>query len=335
MTEYNSAHRNLSIDLTRFIAIILVITQHSWSMLDLDTDSWGVTYYGYRALVERGVPLFIMISGALLLNNSKFYSVFEFYKKRFSRILLPFVLWACIIYIMSFIGNKYPTIHSEKEALINFFPFLLENKIGAFHWFVHMLFVLYLITPLLQRALKETSKQFIESYLLVWVIGVLLQQFYPELFLLHYISPLLTFTGLYLAGFYVIKYLKNRQRNITIGGIGFIGFYLINIGLGYSHITINLFELAETFFLFLCLSSTMSTSDSPVNRIITHISRYSYTIYLIHIPFIYLLYTIHWETIIPLPIIPVITTVIVLFSSSIFCFILDKCPFIPNKWVGI
>lgn len=335
MTEYNPANRNPAIDVMRFIAIILVITQHAWSMLDLDTDSWGFICYGYRALVDRGVPLFIMISGALLLNNSKYYGVFEFYKKRFSRILIPFVLWAFIIYVMSFIGNKYPTIHSEKEALINFFPFLFENKIGTFHWFVHMLFVLYLITPLLQRALKESSKKFIESYFLVWIVGVLLQQFYPELYLLHYISPLLKFTGLYVAGFYVITYLKNRQRNITIGGIGFISLYLMNVGLGLSHIPIHIFELAQTFCLFLCLSSIMAPNDAPITKIITHISRYSYTIYLIHIPLIYLLYTIDWETIIPIPIMPLITMVIVLFGSSIICFILEKCPFIPNKWVGI
>ena len=59
--------RIVSLDLIRMVAILLVITQHAWTGLQLDEPTAGIGCYFYHALVVMGVPLFFMLSGALML----------------------------------------------------------------------------------------------------------------------------------------------------------------------------------------------------------------------------------------------------------------------------
>ena len=48
----------------------------------------------YNSFVRWCVPVFVMVSGALLLNPNKMESMETFYKKRLSRILIPLLFWA-------------------------------------------------------------------------------------------------------------------------------------------------------------------------------------------------------------------------------------------------
>ncbi|MGI6471322.1 MAG: acyltransferase family protein [Paludibacteraceae bacterium] len=63
-----SENRIIELDLLRVMAIFLVILQHSWSMLGLDSAADGMQYHFYRFAII-GVPLFVMISGSLLLRK--------------------------------------------------------------------------------------------------------------------------------------------------------------------------------------------------------------------------------------------------------------------------
>ena len=145
--------RNLNVDLTKSLAMILVVMQHAWSMLGLDDSSWGLVCSSYKSISTLGVTLFIFVSGVLLLSY-KSESLLNFYIKRFRRLLIPFVFLAAVAYIASLFSGSYEWWDGSLQmALIQFIPALLENQINEFHWFVHMLFVLYLFTPILSRAL--------------------------------------------------------------------------------------------------------------------------------------------------------------------------------------
>ena len=140
----------------------LVVMQHAWSMLDLDDSSYGLVCGAYRAISTVGVPLFVFVSGALLLPR-KPEPLKVFYKKRLNRLLIPFLLFASIMYMVSLFIGQYDWWDGEiKTALLQFLPSLLENKINISHWFVHMLLVIYLLTPFLQRAISALSQREIE-----------------------------------------------------------------------------------------------------------------------------------------------------------------------------
>jgi surface polysaccharide O-acyltransferase-like enzyme len=94
-TERSSFH---GIDDLRFIATIGVILLHtSAGMLPIYgkiPDEYWLIGLSYNALTRFCVPMFVMISGALLLSRE--YKTVDFLKKRFVRILLPFLFYATI-----------------------------------------------------------------------------------------------------------------------------------------------------------------------------------------------------------------------------------------------
>ena len=104
--EYTTKKRLVWVDLLRLVAIFMVIAIHCADPFNVspearsnpDYNFWG-SFYG--SMFRSCVPLFVMITGLLLLpvktDTSKFYS------KRLLRVLVPFLVWS-VIY------NLYPWI---------------------------------------------------------------------------------------------------------------------------------------------------------------------------------------------------------------------------------
>jgi len=94
----------VTIDLIRVIAIVGVILLHAGNDLTSQLTSFHILRWWvvdiYQSIGRMGVPLFIMLSGVLLLAPSKRdEDLGFFFKKRFSRIGLPFIFWS-IIYLL-------------------------------------------------------------------------------------------------------------------------------------------------------------------------------------------------------------------------------------------
>lgn len=132
--------RIYSLDLLKFIAIILVILYHS--------------YYGDNIIYSNilfpiysiGVPLFFMTNGALLFNKQL--NVKKHYKK-IANIFLLTLIWTIII--ISIISIFTDEILSFKEKLkIAWFG---DSKyVVNQYWFLKALIIIYLFFPILKRA---------------------------------------------------------------------------------------------------------------------------------------------------------------------------------------
>ena len=192
--------RNTLLDWLRALAILMVVTVHTWSLSHIDSTAYPVLALCYKLFYRCGVPLFVMISGALQLPSS-ILPIGVFYKKRFTRILVPFLIWSIVIYTLSCIVGKYEDIHSWQDAIRNYIPFLLTNRINEAYWFMGLIIALYAITPFLQRAFQTCSKQTLIGIIVCWLIYIVAQRFYPELYLLQYSSRLTYFLGFYILGF--------------------------------------------------------------------------------------------------------------------------------------
>ena len=101
------ANADYPVDLIRIIAIVMVILVHSsffpysipGEITPIVIVNWFTANF-YGAIGYLGVPLFVMLSGALLLNPAKADEPMGvFFKKRFNRIgrRLFFGLW-CILF---------------------------------------------------------------------------------------------------------------------------------------------------------------------------------------------------------------------------------------------
>ena len=173
--------RNFWIDLIRVTAILLVIASHVCGRI---AGGYGVpecaSTLGWAGWLAESinsavwivpVPLFVMISGALLLGRSE--TVFAFYQKRFGKILLPFVAWSTIFVLCLWIAGR-----TFKDGT----PITVMNSIGAFlsggisghFWFMYMLISLYLVTPFLSVFIRNAPKSMLNYFLILWFIGIVL-----------------------------------------------------------------------------------------------------------------------------------------------------------------
>src|ERR1700743_2355755 len=83
----------------RLIALYAVIVLHCTApVLRFDkvplADWWVADFY--KGLVRFAVPVFVMITGALLLHKK--YEIGNFLKKRLLRVVVPFLFWS-LVYI--------------------------------------------------------------------------------------------------------------------------------------------------------------------------------------------------------------------------------------------
>lgn len=137
--------RNYAIDFIRLVAIIGVVLIHtSTSFTDkLNPSSFEFYVLHFINQFSRfSVPLFFAISGFLLGGKySEIKSPLDFYKKRLSRIFLPYVTWSFIYFIFIF---PHPV---ERIFTHGFVEGLLRGSLSYQLYFIPTIIVLYAIFP--------------------------------------------------------------------------------------------------------------------------------------------------------------------------------------------
>jgi len=154
----------------RAIAICAVVMVHSdyilWETEWLNVrPPWWWTANFLVTLSTGGVVIFTMISGTLLLNPGHPQSISRFFKRRFLRIMPPYLLWSAIYFAWR--------IYMEEESLSwSHFPASLANGGAYYHlWFMLMIVQLYLLTPLLRVLIARMPLVVLLAALLLWLGG--------------------------------------------------------------------------------------------------------------------------------------------------------------------
>lgn len=303
------------LDVVRSAAIFLVVLQHSWSMLDLDQAAGSIQHHFYSSIIY-GVALFIMISGALNLRTVT--PALQFYKKRYARILPPFLLWGTVTYVISSLTSRYDCVNDLASGARMYLPYLLTGKINEAYWFVYLIAAIYLITPLLQRLFCRDSRISRISLAAAIVIWFALETFTT---IPGKAGILVLYVGYYLCGAFLLKYVTPGNGKLTLiaGCLCFAGFFLYNVYLHSAGQSSFIIECGEILSLFAVLSEI-----KPHTRLFERISRYSYFIYLTHFIIIRSLYTFFPAVFPPVWYTPVITSILVIALECLVCLLLDK-----------
>lgn len=135
----------------------------------LDSTQYFVLWWSqtiYQSFVILGVPLFVMLSGVLLLQPSKANEPIKvFLKKRLSRIGLAFLFWSAIYFAWSYyVNHQTITVNSVIQSLLNggaYFQF----------WFIYLIMGLYLITPILRVFVAHADRRLLRYLLMLWFIA--------------------------------------------------------------------------------------------------------------------------------------------------------------------
>lgn len=156
----------------RVIATIAVIMIHSTSQT-MTLSAFG--YYGNQ-LARFAVPMFLILSGFLLFQsdlNAHFLPRPAFYRRRFDKILLPYVIWT-IFYslVLHYYFNGLQNLHMVLPDMVR--HLFLGN--GFTHlYFVVIIIQLYLLYPFIRRAFQARPGLFLSFSLVIsWLCQSLL-----------------------------------------------------------------------------------------------------------------------------------------------------------------
>lgn len=171
MTE-KAERITIPVDLIRTVAIFLVILIHVAEESNLSAvvmSPQGITLYWteniYDSIARVGVPLFVMVTGFLLLQPSKINEPLTvFFKKRWAKIGIPVLFWGGIY--LAWRAYIYGTT-------IDFTVIGKSLFAGPYQqfWFVYLLIGLYLLTPIVRVLVANADWKLIKYFLVIWVFS--------------------------------------------------------------------------------------------------------------------------------------------------------------------
>lgn len=147
------------LEVLRLVACILVVGVHvsAFNLEQVPVESLNFKVMnGLDCLSILGVPLFVMISGALFLAPSYEITVKKFYTRKILRIVFLYFFWLLFYNVVNFLENGTVWNFTNVKKQI-----VLESLLGKgmYHmWYLPMLAVLYLLTPFLKSFAADRKK---------------------------------------------------------------------------------------------------------------------------------------------------------------------------------
>ena len=322
--------RNINFDLIRILACLMIVAMHSPIP---NENANGMFLSALSYLSAPGVGLFFMISGALILPIKT--DLKSFFKKRFSKIFIPVVIWN-IIYLLakSFIYNR-PV--DWLQSILSL-PFSASGS--PVFWFIYTLMGLYLLSPILSRWLDATSKKELQLYLSIWLICLC----YPILKyiavidssntgILYYFSG---YIGYFILGYYLKKYPDSFSWKLLMPAL-FISM-ITPILIRFLNINIDFYDLfwyLSVFVVIQCIGwykliqgVNANNLRGGIRNFIVILSNLTFGIFLIHI-FIMRYFLWHCDFILQIDDYYIQTAAIIILTfiiSSICSYILSLLP---------
>lgn len=161
------------LDNSRILAIFAVVFLHSAAHVvvgnEIGSENWWIGNI-YDSAVRWCVPVFVMVSGALLLDPRKQEDINIFYRKRLSRILFPIIFWSLFFLLWSSLKGA---MKGKPLTILELVKNLASGKPYYHLWFLYMIAPLYLVTPFLRKIISASSRN--EIKLLVVISFVVVQ----------------------------------------------------------------------------------------------------------------------------------------------------------------
>lgn len=129
----------------------------------------------WDAAVRWCVPVFVMLSGALLLSGPDL-SPGRFYARRLPKILLPLAFWSLAFYLFQQISGGAPV------EMGSFFRGLFGGSILNRYWFLYMILWLYLSAPFLRTVAARLKGSALAIFVGLWLLAASLRPLLQSLF---------------------------------------------------------------------------------------------------------------------------------------------------------
>ena len=317
------------LDVVRLVAMFTVVCCHCTDPFNFypgdppaniaEIKFWGAAY---GAFLRPCVPLFVMLTGALLLPVKE--ESQRFYKKRISRVFWPFLIWSVLYNLFPWLTG---VLGLSPDVILDFFPYSGEEAtrqslavslgyiaeiplnfslLDVHMWYIYLLIGLYLYLPIFSAWVEKASEKAKRGFLLLWLVTTLLPYYH------QFVSPYMwggcswnAFEMLYyFAGFngYLLlgHYLKNHEwtlkQTLAAGIPMFLVGYCVTF-FGFRYITAlpeYTDEMLELFFTYCSLNVVMMTiplfllakkvqvRSERVQRLLANLTLCGFGVYMIH-----------------------------------------------------
>ena len=283
MKAYLSYLRIIS---TFAVVILHVVAFYVLKFEEFPFKTWNIAHL-IDSCIRFCVPVFLMISGALLLDKDEKLELFL--TKRFKRILVPFLFWSVIYFIYQNWGISFT---KNWKIISENFYFELMKGVSFHFWYVYMILGIYLFVPILRRWTMKASNNELLYFLGIWTITLFINpensNYFPKIEFLYFSK----YIGYLVLGFYLSKLeiksvAKTRIFSLLILFLGIFLTYFLTLQstiekgsfdkFFYEYLSPNVTITAIGIFIF------FKTLTLKTNNFTIAIDKNTFGIYLIHL----------------------------------------------------
>lgn len=297
------------LDILRILAIIAVILAHSAAtevarVQNIGSLHWWVANV-FDSISRWSVPVFFMISGALLLGSEKEETIKDFFKKKIVRLLIPFMIWSSVYSLLNhyLINPDYPSALNMVKIIVT--EFLLDKAYIHF-WFMYVIIGIYMVVPIIKNSITALKRNellfcigiwFAISVLYRYVRYLIAKNFGVTVYVPILDIPFFTgYLGYVLVGYYLNKYSLKKITRIIIYVLGSISLiatpivtYFISLGKEaldetyYTNFSITTFFVSIAVFTLFKNIDWNNMINVKMKKLIASISKSVFGIYFIHL----------------------------------------------------
>lgn len=282
------------------------------------------------------VPLFFMVSGALLLPCKDGETAFGYIKKRIGKILGPTLCFSFFYIIL----NINEIMGEGKTLVLILFSIPFSAQGHGILWFMYTLIGLYLLVPIISPWLRNASKRDIEMYLVLWFvtllypyIGLILKVNASDTGLLYYFTG---YAGYFLLGYYMSRYSLSLKWLLLVAvfmlplpGINKILEWNLDFFSAFWYLSAPVTIITTAWFASIKMLVEKKQVKKRFSKLLIMVSNLSFGIYLIHI---FIMRTLLWnwsliQNIDNYYLQTAVLIVLTFIGSLITCLIISKIPY--------
>ncbi len=335
----------LYINILKILSSIAVVTIHvsaiEWNNIDVNNTKWLVINI-YNSACRWAVPIFVMITGTLLLRPEKEISIKNVFFKYIKKILILIIFWE---FVYAFVVQ----INSQEKWT---FDIIWDRfKAGYYHlYYLYLIIGIYLITPIIKFIINQKNDGIIKYYLILWFVFqivintvIILLELFDKNNIVSivqnklYLNFIIGYTGYYILGYYLNSHKQSKKCRYIIYILGVIG-YISTIGVTkvfnkntvlYGYFSLNTFFMAIAVYIFVKELLFDKNINEKLNLFIQKLAKLTLGVYLLHPIFIIIMEKLEITMLVGnmFIMIPVVVAIVYLFSL-ITTYILSKIPII-------
>ncbi len=303
-TVNNILSRNISYDLLRIISALSVVILHVSGLYiqkyPVGSIDFRVANF-YDSISRFGIPIFVMISGAIFLSEGKKVSIKKLWTRNILRLFIVYIVWAFAYYAYqcSFYWNVN-IFHKGILGMVTGIVYASDH-----FWFIFMIIGLYALIPFLRTWLARAEKKELNYFVILFIVFQIARvtiSILANKSLVTYVSELVKITelsrylGYFVLGHILAKYDLSKKMKISVYSlvpIGLIVNYLVSDAMSLQDGSYNAgiydtfgfftFVISVAIFIFFKKLGSKINTGSFLTRILEGLSLNTLGIYLLHV----------------------------------------------------